>query len=321
MTYYGRWTYKYEIGAKKKAAAVLIVHETGPAGYPFAVVQGKTGEQFTFVSARQEHGPRGHRGLDHARPGEGAVRARRPGLRRLKAQAATRAFKPVRARRDRVDDDPQHAAPRRLAERRRPGSKAATRGRRTSTSSTPRTGITSASASRSTATRSTTAPRTTPPGTAALLEIARAFTRLPKPPRRSILFLAVTAEEQGLLGSRVLRRAAALSAGEDARRHQHGRAERQRPDEGSRRSSGSARRSWTTTRGPRRRSRAASLHAGRRAGEGLLLPLRPLQVRQGRRAGAQHRRGRRVRRQAGVVRHRGARALHRRIATTSRRTR
>src|SRR5678815_1531418 len=39
MTYYGRWTYKYEMGAKKGAAGVLIVHETGPAGYPFAVVQ------------------------------------------------------------------------------------------------------------------------------------------------------------------------------------------------------------------------------------------------------------------------------------------
>lgn len=38
-------------------------------------------------------------------------------------------------------------------------------------------------------------------GSAALLEIARAFTRLSKPPRRSVLFLAVTAEEMGLLGS------------------------------------------------------------------------------------------------------------------------
>src|SRR5947207_8095205 len=38
-------------------------------------------------------------------------------------------------------------------------------------------------------------------GTAGLLEIARAFTKLPAPPKRSILFLAVTAEEQGLLGS------------------------------------------------------------------------------------------------------------------------
>ncbi len=38
-------------------------------------------------------------------------------------------------------------------------------------------------------------------GTAALLEIARAFAALPRPPRRSVLFLAVTAEEHGLLGS------------------------------------------------------------------------------------------------------------------------
>ena len=38
-------------------------------------------------------------------------------------------------------------------------------------------------------------------GCAALVEMARAFTKLPAPPRRSILFLAVTAEEQGLLGS------------------------------------------------------------------------------------------------------------------------
>src|SRR5262249_33709699 len=38
-------------------------------------------------------------------------------------------------------------------------------------------------------------------GCAALIEVGRAFTKLPTPPRRSILFLAVTAEEQGLLGS------------------------------------------------------------------------------------------------------------------------
>ena len=50
MTYYGRWTYKFEDGARKGAAAVLIVHETGPAGYPFAVVQGKLGEQFDLVT-------------------------------------------------------------------------------------------------------------------------------------------------------------------------------------------------------------------------------------------------------------------------------
>jgi Zn-dependent M28 family amino/carboxypeptidase len=40
MTYYGRWTYKYEIASEKGAAAAILVHETGPAGYPFEVVKG-----------------------------------------------------------------------------------------------------------------------------------------------------------------------------------------------------------------------------------------------------------------------------------------
>src|SRR5213595_617434 len=39
MTYYGRWTYKYEIAAKKGAAAAVIIHETGPAAYPYSVVK------------------------------------------------------------------------------------------------------------------------------------------------------------------------------------------------------------------------------------------------------------------------------------------
>ena len=39
MTYYGRWTYKYEIAAQKGAAAAVIIHETGPAAYPYSVVK------------------------------------------------------------------------------------------------------------------------------------------------------------------------------------------------------------------------------------------------------------------------------------------
>lgn len=39
MTYYGRWTYKYEEAARQGAAGVLIIHETGAAGYPWFVVQ------------------------------------------------------------------------------------------------------------------------------------------------------------------------------------------------------------------------------------------------------------------------------------------
>ena len=67
MTYYGRWTYKYEDGARKGAAAVLIVHETDPAGYPFNVVQGNPGEQFDLVTPDKNMGRAEHRRLDHAR--------------------------------------------------------------------------------------------------------------------------------------------------------------------------------------------------------------------------------------------------------------
>ncbi len=46
MTYYGRWTYKYEEAARQGAAAALIVHDTQPAAYGWNVVQSSwTGEQ------------------------------------------------------------------------------------------------------------------------------------------------------------------------------------------------------------------------------------------------------------------------------------
>ena len=50
MTYYGRWTYKYDKAAELGAAAVFIVHETAPAGYGFNVVQGFGGERFDLVT-------------------------------------------------------------------------------------------------------------------------------------------------------------------------------------------------------------------------------------------------------------------------------
>jgi Zn-dependent M28 family amino/carboxypeptidase len=50
MTYYGRWTYKYEIAAEKGAAGAVIVHNTDAAGYPFEVVTNSwSGEQFDIV--------------------------------------------------------------------------------------------------------------------------------------------------------------------------------------------------------------------------------------------------------------------------------
>src|SRR6266436_946829 len=45
MTYYGRWTYKYEIAARKGAAAAVIIHETEPAAYPYSVVKSSWGKE------------------------------------------------------------------------------------------------------------------------------------------------------------------------------------------------------------------------------------------------------------------------------------
>ncbi len=49
MTYYGRWTYKFEMAQKLGAAGMFIVHETGPAGYAYSVVQVKTAEQLDIA--------------------------------------------------------------------------------------------------------------------------------------------------------------------------------------------------------------------------------------------------------------------------------
>jgi Zn-dependent M28 family amino/carboxypeptidase len=49
MTYYGRWTYKYEEAARKGAAAAFIVHDTVPAAYPWSVVTSSwTGPQYNM---------------------------------------------------------------------------------------------------------------------------------------------------------------------------------------------------------------------------------------------------------------------------------
>jgi Zn-dependent M28 family amino/carboxypeptidase len=50
MTYYGRWTYKYEEAARQGAAGVILIHETDPASYGWEVVQNSnTNAQFDIV--------------------------------------------------------------------------------------------------------------------------------------------------------------------------------------------------------------------------------------------------------------------------------
>ena len=88
MTYYGRWTYKYEIASEKGAAAAILVHETGPAGYPFEVVEGKLEprELRHRPAERAARRPtRRRRGMDSLDEGQRAVPGLRPGFRGAQA--------------------------------------------------------------------------------------------------------------------------------------------------------------------------------------------------------------------------------------------
>jgi Zn-dependent M28 family amino/carboxypeptidase len=196
MTYYGRWTYKYEIGAEKGAAAVLIVHETGPAGYPFTIVQGKTGEQFDLVTPDKNMGRAAIEGWITLDQAQKLFTMAGQDFATLKAQAATREFKPVPlgitaamtienklrtinsknviAKLEGSDPDVKDEYVIYTAhwDHFGKGPEGIFHGAEDDAL-----------------------------GCSALIEIGRAFTKLPAPPRRSILFLAVTAEEQGLLGS------------------------------------------------------------------------------------------------------------------------
>src|SRR5206468_12389349 len=95
MTYYGRWTYKYEMAAQKGAAGALIIHETEPAGYGFNVIQGKTGEQFDLVTPDKNMSRAAIEGwitLDQAKT---LLKNAGQDFDALKKAAATREFKPV----------------------------------------------------------------------------------------------------------------------------------------------------------------------------------------------------------------------------------
>ena len=95
MTYYGRWTYKFEEGARKGAAGVLIVHETGPAGYPFSVVQGNLSEKFDLVTPDKNMGRAAIEGWITLDAAKKILKMAGQDFDALKKQAATRDFKPV----------------------------------------------------------------------------------------------------------------------------------------------------------------------------------------------------------------------------------
>ncbi|MBL9126815.1 MAG: M28 family peptidase, partial [Verrucomicrobiales bacterium] len=202
MTYYGRWTYKFEIAAAKGAAAAWVVHETGPAGYPWFVVVNSWGrENFDLETPDGNAGKvavAGWIALERARR---LVSAAGHDFDRLKAAALRRDFRPVPLGATvRFDvTNTLRAVTSRNVIARLPGSHPERKGEAVVFSShwdhlgkdDRLEGDTIFNGALDNAS-----------GTAVLLELAEAFSKLERRPDRTLLFVSVTAEEQGLLGAR-----------------------------------------------------------------------------------------------------------------------
>ena len=202
MTYYGRWTYKYEEATRRGAAAAIIVHEAEPAGYKFEVVSGSWGrENFDIVSPDKNAGRVGVESwitLDRAKE---LFAAAGQDFDALKKAATTKEFKPVplnakatfHIKNTLRTIDSQNV----LA--RLEGSDPVLKNEYVVYSAhwdhlgkddkAQGDGIYNGAIDNAS-------------GIGAVLEIAEGFTKLAAPPKRSILFLMVTAEEKGLLGAK-----------------------------------------------------------------------------------------------------------------------
>ncbi len=200
MTYYGRWTYKFEEGARKGAAGILVVHETGPAGYPFSVVQGNLREKFDLVTADKNMGRAAIEGWITLDTAKRIFTMAGHDFDALKKQAVTRAFKPVPlglqaslgiANTLRTIDSQNVIAKLEGSDPRMKEEYVVYTAHWDHLGvGTPVKGDGIYNGALDNAS-----------GVAALLEIARALTKVEPQPKRSTLFLMVTAEEQGLLGS------------------------------------------------------------------------------------------------------------------------
>jgi Zn-dependent M28 family amino/carboxypeptidase len=200
MTYYGRWTYKYEKAGELGAAAVFIVHETGPAGYGFNVVQGFGTERFDLVTPDKNMSQPAVQGWLSLDAATALLKSAGHDFAALKERAKTRGFQPVPLganasmsfRQTLRTLDSQNVLAKLT------GADPALRDEYVVYMAhwdhlgvgTPVDGD-----------RIYNGAIDNASGTALLLELARAFKAVQPAPKRTIIFAAVTAEESGLLGS------------------------------------------------------------------------------------------------------------------------
>ncbi|MEO5622100.1 MAG: M28 family metallopeptidase [Dokdonella sp.] len=200
MTYYGRWTYKYEEAARRGALGLLLVHETAPASYGWATV--KNSNTNTMFDIVRDHPAAVHPQVEGWIQHDLAVDLfTRAGVdfASLKKQALSREFKPVTLKDATFSAD--YAVDTKVITSRN------IVGRVEGSERPDETVIYSAhwdhlgvGAPDSKGDRIYNGAVDNGTGTAALIELGRAFAHAPKP-QRSVVFLNVTAEEKGLLGS------------------------------------------------------------------------------------------------------------------------
>jgi len=199
MTYFGRWTYKYEEAAREGAKAAIIIHETGAAGYPWAVVQNSwSGPQFYLEDNDISKSDLQFKAWVTTEEAKRIFESAGLDYNQLTLAATKRGFKPVDMNLKasvQFKNKAEHTKSNNVA--------AVWPGTDRSeeyiiyTAHWDHFGVNSAFKEDSIFNGAVDNAT----GTAALIEIARAFTRLPEKQNRSILFLSVTCEEQGLLGS------------------------------------------------------------------------------------------------------------------------
>lgn len=201
MTYYGRWTYKYEEAARQGAAAALIIHDTEPAAYGWDVVRNSwTGPKFHLDKANNNMDRVPIEAWIQKSVAEELLAADGLKLEALMKQAQTAEFKAVSLG-SRMNASVENTIIKRqsynvgavLPGRTRPaeGFIYSAHWDHIGTNPDPEPG---ADAIYNGAVDNAT-------GIAALLALAEAFSEMPQAPERSVAFLAVTAEESGLLGS------------------------------------------------------------------------------------------------------------------------
>ncbi len=199
--YYGRWTYKYESAARQGAAGAVIIHTTPSAGYPFQVVQSSwSSEQFELPAGDEPRLQISGWTTEGAAEKLVALSGRK--LSELVEAARSKSFRPVPLgiRTSLTLENQIRKVETANVAGLLPGSDPVLRDEVVVyTAHHDHLGVASPDKEGDTIYNGALDNAT---GCAQLLALARAFAALPERPRRSILFLFVAAEEQGLLGSR-----------------------------------------------------------------------------------------------------------------------